>query len=146
MNISSIRTACIQEKMWQEASFSLSQQSCFSSASEVPCSLLIPGRFIPLFFCMVCKCVHHHFVNYHIPSLLCSCEVPPEVLHPVLRCRVQKGHVATGAGPEEGLKNGKRAGTPLLRRKVESAGVVQPVEEEAPGRPDCSLSILKGSL
>lgn len=102
--------------------------------------------FYTTFFCMVCKCVHHHFVNYHIPSLLCSCEVSPEVLHPVLRCRVQKGHVATGVDPEEGLKNGKRAGTPLLRRKVESAGVVQPGEEEAPGRPDCSLSILKGSL
>jgi len=36
-------------------------------------------------------------------------------------------------------------GTPLIRRQAERVGAVQ-LEEKAPGRPYCGLSILKGGL
>jgi len=39
-----------------------------------------------------------------------------------------------------------RAGAPLLRRQAEGAGFVQLGEEKAPGRPHCSLPIVKGRL
>ena len=39
-----------------------------------------------------------------------------------------------------------RAGAPLLWGQAERVGLVQPGEEKAAGRPDCSLSVLKGSL
>jgi len=32
------------------------------------------------------------------------------------------------------------------KRQAERVGLVQPGEEKAAGRPDCSLSVLKGSL
>ena len=35
---------------------------------------------------------------------------------------------------------------PLLRRQAERGGLVQPEEEKAAGRPDCSISVIKGSL
>ena len=38
-----------------------------------------------------------------------------------------------GVGPEEGNKNDRRAGTPLLWRKAERVGAVQPGEEKAAG-------------
>jgi len=47
--------------------------------------------------------------------------------------------------PEEGHKNGQRAGAPLLRGKAERVGAVQPGEEKAPARPYCSLQYLKGA-
>jgi len=56
------------------------------------------------------------------------------------------GHGAVGAGPGEGQKDDLRAGAPLLQGKAERVGVVQPGEDNAPGRPYCSLSVLKGSL
>ena len=50
-----------------------------------------------------------------------------------------------GVGPDEGHKDDQRAGVPLLQRKVEGAGLVQP-EEKALGRPHCSFPVPKGSL
>lgn len=49
-----------------------------------------------------------------------------------------------GASPEEGHKDDHRAEAPLLRRQVETAGVVQPAGEKAPGRPFGSLPLIKG--
>jgi len=40
-------------------------------------------------------------------------------------------------------KNDLRAGTPLLRRKAERVGAVQPGEEKVVGRLYCSLPVLK---
>jgi len=57
----------------------------------------------------------------------------------------QEGHGTVGAGPKEGYKNDPRDGAPLLGGQAERVGLVQPGEEEAAGRPDCSLSVLKGS-
>ena len=37
---------------------------------------------------------------------------------------IQERHGPVGAGPEEGHKTDQRAGTPLLSRKAEGAGVV----------------------
>lgn len=41
-------------------------------------------------------------------------------------------------------KNDRRDGTPLLQRKAERFGLLQPAEEKAPRRPYFSLSVLKG--
>jgi len=53
-------------------------------------------------------------------------------------------HGPVGAGPEEGHKNGQRAGAPLLRRKAETVGAVQPGEEKAPGRPYSRFLVPEG--
>jgi len=47
---------------------------------------------------------------------------------------------------QEGHKNDQGDGTPLLKEKAERVGVVWPGEEKAPGKPSCSLSVLKGGL
>ncbi|KAK4822051.1 hypothetical protein QYF61_008860 [Mycteria americana] len=47
----------------------------------------------------------------------------------------QERYGPVGVGPEEGHKNDQRDGTPLLRRKAERVGFVQPGEKKAPGRP-----------
>ena len=55
-----------------------------------------------------------------------------------------EGDGAVGAGPEEAHRDNQRVGVPLLQRKVERAGLVQPVEEKAPGRLHSRLSVYKG--
>ena len=78
--------------------------------------------------------------------LLCSGETSPAVLRSALEPSAQEGHGTVGAGPKEGYKNDPRAGAPLLWGQAERVRLVQPGEENAEGRPDCSLSVLKGSL
>jgi len=79
-------------------------------------------------------------------TLLYSGETPPAVLHPALEPSAQEGCGPVGAGLEEGLKDDPRAGTPLLLRKAEKVGAVQPGGEKAPGRPYHGLSVLKVGL
>jgi len=47
---------------------------------------------------------------------------------------------------EKGLKDYQRAGAPLLWRRTEGAGDVQPGEGKAPGRPYSSPPVPKGGL
>ena len=72
--------------------------------------------------------------------------------HPGLGSQA-KSHGAVGVGQEEATSIGaplqpsrKRVAAPLLQRKAEVPGVVQPEEEESPGRPLCSFSVFKESL
>ena len=49
-------------------------------------------------------------------------------------------------GLEDSHEDDQRAGAPLLGRKDEGAGLVQPAEEKAPGRLHWHLSVFKGNL
>jgi len=78
--------------------------------------------------------------------LLCSGETSAGLLHPVPKPSAQEGHGPVGVGPEEGHKNDQWDGTPFLIGEAERIGAVQPGEEQASGRPYCSLPVLQGGL
>jgi len=73
-------------------------------------------------------------------------ETPPGVLCPALKTPVQERHGSVGASAEEGRKNDRSDGAPLLWAKAEGVGVVQPGEKKGLWRPYCGLSVLKGGL
>ena len=58
---------------------------------------------------------------------------------------IQERQGAVGEGPEEGHKGDQRAGTPLLQRQTEGAGLVQPGEEKAVGDLTAAFQYLKGA-
>ena len=78
--------------------------------------------------------------------LLCTREVTPAVLWPVLGSPVQEGHGAVRAGPEEGRADDKRTGVLLLLGQAERSGVAQAGEEKSPWKPYIVLPALKGGL
>ena len=56
-------------------------------------------------------------------------------MHLHLESSIQERCGAVGVGPVKGHNDDQRAGTPLLERKAEKAGLLQPREEKTPGRP-----------
>jgi len=52
--------------------------------------------------------------NDYLP-LLCSCKVPSGVFHPRLGSQVQERCIVIGVGPEEGHRDGQKAGACLLQ-------------------------------
>jgi len=62
--------------------------------------------------------------------LLHSRETPPGVLHPALKPSAQERHGPVEVDPDEGCKNDRRNGTPLLLGQAETFGLVQPGEEK----------------
>ena len=78
--------------------------------------------------------------------LLLSGETPPGVLCPALESPGQEKHGTVGAGPEEGHKDDKKDGAPLLCGKAERIWVIQPGEEKAEGTPYSSLSVAEVGL
>ena len=54
--------------------------------------------------------------------LLCSCETPPGVLHPVLESLKQGGNGVIGSSPEEGHEDDQRAEESHLQGQAESRG------------------------
>lgn len=47
---------------------------------------------------------------------------------------------------EKGNKDDQRAGTTLLQRQAERAGIVPPGEEKAPETHQCGILVAKGGL
>ena len=58
----------------------------------------------------------------------------------------QGGCGVSGRGPAEGYKHDQRAGVPLLLRKAEVSGIVQPGEEKPPVILHCNLPAPKARL
>ncbi|KAJ7408923.1 protein themis isoform x2 [Willisornis vidua] len=73
--------------------------------------------------------------------LLCFGETLSGVLHPALGSPTQEEHGTVGMSPEDGHQDDWRNGAPLLQRKAERTGTVQPGEEKALGKPQCSLPV-----
>ncbi|PKU42453.1 rna-directed dna polymerase from mobile element jockey-like [Limosa lapponica baueri] len=97
--------------------------------------------------CILC-CIKRSMASRSREVILppCSGETPPGILQAALESSTQEGHGPVWTGPVEGHKNGQRAGAPLLQGQAERAGVVQPGEEKALGRPYGSLPVLKRGL
>ena len=79
-------------------------------------------------------------------SLYSALEISAGVLHPALGSPVEKRYLPIRAGPDEGNENGQRAETPLLWRKAEIVGVVQPGKEQALWGLYCGLWTCKEDL
>ena len=77
--------------------------------------------------------------------LLHSGETSPGVLCPALVPSAPQQTWTCWSRSRGGHQNDLRDGTPLLWGKAERVGVVQPGEEKGPGRPCCSLPVLKGA-
>lgn len=78
--------------------------------------------------------------------LLCPCEVPLTVLHSALGPPEQKNAWSCWSRSRGAHVDDWRAGVPILWRQAEGGGLVPSGEEEVPGRPHCSLPLLKGDL
>ena len=78
--------------------------------------------------------------------LLCSPEITPAVLCPVLGPSTDKGLWAVAAGPEEGHKDDQKARTHLSCEGGLRAGALQPQEEKALGGPYSGLPVPEGGL
>ena len=63
----------------------------------------------------------------------------PRVLCSVLGPLLQEGHGSARASPEKGNEASEGSGEQVLRGAAQGAGIVQPGEEEAQGRPYCTL-------
>lgn len=82
-------------------------------------------------------------LKLEIPGL---CPTACGILHPALEPSVWKRRRVAGASPEEDHKYELRNGKTLLNAKTGTVGVVQPGEDEDPGKPYCGPSVLKGGL
>ena len=83
------------------------------------------------------SCQQEQGSNY--PPVLSTGEVTPRVLCPVWGPLLQEKHQGPGPCPEKGNKAGEGSGAQALGGMAEGAGIVQSGEEEAQGRPYCSL-------
>ena len=76
----------------------------------------------------------------HAP-VLSTGEAAPRVLCSVLGLALQEGRWVAGVCPEKGNEAGEGSGEQVFWGAAEGAGAVQYAEEEAEGRPYCSLQL-----
>jgi len=70
-----------------------------------------------------------------------SAKAAPRVPRSVLGPSLQEGHWGAGVCPEKGKEAGEGSGEQVLQGAAEGAGGVYSGEEEAEGRPYCSLQL-----
>ena len=73
--------------------------------------------------------------------VLSTGEATAQMLHAVLGPSLHEGHGGAGACPEQGSEAGEGSGEQVCWGATEGAGAVQSGEEEAEGRPHCSLQL-----
>jgi len=109
-------------------SLEFSSVVCFPTGHSPWCVLLLPGSTHP-------RKSHHHppYSSLHAISMLTrnSC----------LLIRSPPCHWGAGACPEKGSEAGEGSGEEVLWGAAGGAGAVQSGEEEAEGRPSCSLQL-----